>query len=576
VSDRAEFIPPCFHGESEMARRMRALDWTKTPLGSPAQWPQVLCTTLDIMLASSFPMLVLWGDDLVQLYNDGYRALMGAKHPIGLGQRTHECWPEARHFVEPIFQGVMERGENYEFVDQHLVLRRHGHDEDTYFTLNYSPVHHAGEVGGVLLLVTETTQRVLTQRQLHAQNTELEARTKALTSFAELSRELAFETDRYALVRRTQEIVLDLLPSGYSVYYELEDHLWRLKSQVGDIGSLPLQAAVNEGLPEAAFSVMTPYQTLVPLYQDVYAKGADTTVDLVTHINAVATLPLLVDGAPVGVLGVGLFEQRTWTIVDKAVMETAMQSLTLALERARRAAQLADERRKLQSANEELEAFSYSVSHDLRAPVRHIAGFASILRKTLADKLDDKSDRALHTINDAARRMNTVIDAMLELSRTARLPVQVRLVDLGQLVNAIRAELEPGVLDRNVRWDVAVLPLVAGDQDLLRQVVFNLLSNALKYTSKREETLIEVWAEERADEWLVFVKDNGAGFDPRYQDKLFGVFQRLHRADEFEGTGVGLVTVRRIVQRHGGRVWAHGTVDAGATFAFSLPKPQQT
>ncbi|WP_052326866.1 sensor histidine kinase [Deinococcus peraridilitoris] len=168
--------------------------------------------------------------------------------------------------------------------------------------------------------------------------------------------------------------------------------------------------------------------------------------------------------------------------------------------------------------------------------------------------------------------MNTLIDAMLELSRTSRLPVLVRLVDLGQLVSAIRAELEVDLLERQVRWKIDALPLVAGDQDLLRQVMQNLLVNAVKYTGKRDEALIEVWAEERADEWTVFVRDNGAGFDPRFQEKLFGVFQRLHRADEFAGTGVGLATVRRIVHRHGGRVWAQGQVEAGATFAFSLPK----
>ncbi|WP_041231835.1 PAS domain-containing protein [Deinococcus peraridilitoris] len=197
-----------------MARCIHALDWTRTPLGHPQTWPQTLCTTLDIMLASSFPMLVLWGHDLVQLYNDGYRDLMGAKHPSGLGQPTHDCWPESRHFTAGIFQGVLERGESYEFVDQHLVLQRNGNDEDTYFTLNYSPIRDAGAVGGALLLVTETTRHVLTQRQLHEQHAELQVRTKALANFAELSRELAFETDRYALVRRTQEIVLHLLPPG--------------------------------------------------------------------------------------------------------------------------------------------------------------------------------------------------------------------------------------------------------------------------------------------------------------------------------------------------------------------------
>jgi len=148
----------------------------------------------------------------------------------------------------------------------------------------------------------------------------------------------------------------------------------------------------------------------------------------------------------------------------------------------------------------------------------------------------------------------------------------VRLVDLGALVASVQVELEGDVLERQVSWQVSAMPLVRGDHDLLRQVMLNLMSNAVKYTRTRAEAVIEVWAEDRPQEWAVMVRDNGVGFDPKYANKLFGVFQRLHRQEEFEGTGVGLANVRRIVSRHGGQVWAEGAVDGGATFGFTLPK----
>jgi light-regulated signal transduction histidine kinase (bacteriophytochrome) len=165
-----------------------------------------------------------------------------------------------------------------------------------------------------------------------------------------------------------------------------------------------------------------------------------------------------------------------------------------------------------------------------------------------------------------------LIDAMLELSQTSRLPLQVSGVDLGALIQDIVTELEMDALNRRVDWHLSTLPLVVGDPKMLRQVIVNLLSNALKYTRTREVTQIRVWGEEHPDEWAVFVEDNGVGFDPRYADKLFGVFQRLHRQDEFEGTGVGLANVRQIVTRHGGEVTAVGRLGQGATFGLTLPK----
>jgi signal transduction histidine kinase len=228
------------------------------------------------------------------------------------------------------------------------------------------------------------------------------------------------------------------------------------------------------------------------------------------------------------------------------------------------------EAERVRALNEELEAFSYSVSHDLRAPVRHVGGFVDLLRRRAEGALDETARRHLDTIARAAAHMGELIDDLLAFSRMGRGDVMRTRCDLDRLVGELRAELDPA---GGAEWRVERLPGVFGDPALLRVVLSNLLSNALKYTRTRARPRIELGSRpDGSGQTVIFVRDNGVGFDMRYADKLFGVFQRLHGTDEFEGTGIGLATVRRIVHRHGGRVWAEGTPDAGATFSFSLPE----
>jgi PAS domain S-box-containing protein len=228
--------------------------------------------------------------------------------------------------------------------------------------------------------------------------------------------------------------------------------------------------------------------------------------------------------------------------------------------------------KELQAANKELESFSYSVSHDLRAPLRHIQGYVQMLSREIQGQLTDKGAHYLKTISDAGREMGALIDDLLAFSRMGRSEMAEREVDLTRIVAEVRRNLELAMRDREFRWTVDPLPLVQGDEAMLRQVLANLLGNAVKYTRGRAVADIHIGCDGVQDGLLVFyVRDNGAGFDKKYADKLFGVFQRLHRADEFEGTGIGLASVRRIVTRHGGRTWAEGVLNAGATFYFSLP-----
>lgn len=236
---------------------------------------------------------------------------------------------------------------------------------------------------------------------------------------------------------------------------------------------------------------------------------------------------------------------------------------------------VAERTAQLESANHELEAFCYSVSHDLRAPLRHILGFAELLERDARAALSPKNLELLDTITNAAKRMGDLIDDLLAFSRIGRAELARQEVDLGTLLQETIADFHAESEGRNIVWDIHPLPFVWADRALLRLVLVNLVSNAVKFTGNRAEAKIEIGtAPTVGDETVIFIRDNGAGFDPRYVHKLFGVFQRLHSKDAFAGTGVGLANVQRIIQRHGGRVWAEGMVNQGATFYFSIPNHQ--
>jgi signal transduction histidine kinase len=280
-----------------------------------------------------------------------------------------------------------------------------------------------------------------------------------------------------------------------------------------------------------------------------------------------------------GGMGVEIFfnGQRHFITADRLeILNLLLSTYDAAIQRNKELIRTQEELRrlneKMEAANNELESFSYSVSHDLRAPLRHISGFAGMLGRSAGGKLEPREQGFLATITKSAAQMSRLIDDLLDFSRMGRTELRRSVIDLNAMVQEIIHNLEPETKDRKIQWKIDPLPQVRADPAMMRQVLTNLLANAVKYSRPREVAEITVGGQDSPQETMLFVRDNGVGFDMQHAEKLFGVFQRLHTVQEFEGTGIGLANVRRIIARHGGRTWAEGKVGEGATFSFTLPK----
>ena len=508
--------------------------------------------------------------------NDVYLKITGSSLESIVGKYLFDAFPNdpddpnnaSAQMLRGSFERVLASGQT-----DHLALIPYrvpaypgGPLTDTrYWSATHTPLLVDGKVAFIMQHTVDVTE-------VHRlKSAAAESATTAMLEAGVLDRARRVQ-DANALLEQERRRLLHLFDQApsFMAFLRGKDHVFEMAN--ASYGALVgyrdiLRKPVREALPEVV------EQGFVTLLDQVFetgepfiARGAEVQLARSSGLEQVFVdfIYQPIRGADGGV--VGIFVQG-YEVTEQKRAEATIRKMNEELE------QRVNERTSaLREANQELESFSYSVSHDLRAPLRHIMGFAQLLERKIGESLEPAARGHLATISKAAQEGGRLVDDLLEFSRMGRTEMTRVPVALTDVVDEARRELAPEEAGRAIAWNVRPLPTIEADPPLLRLALKNLLSNAIKYTAPREHARIEVGAEETDGEVHLWVRDNGVGFDMRHADKLFGVFQRLHSAEAFEGTGIGLANVRRIVLRHGGRVWAEGVPNDGATFHIALPR----
>lgn len=541
-------------GGGEMGRLTRSFDWSHSALGPVDAWPQSLRTIVDVMLHSAAPMLLWWGDELIQFYNDAYRPSLGqhGKHPAALGQRGEECWPEIWPVIKPLIDQVREGGAVYR-EDQLIPIFRNGKMEDVYWTFGYSPVRdESGQIAGVLVICQETTQQVLARKKVEQSEAML--------------RNIIIKAPVAMCILRGPEFVVDIAN-------DLMFRLWG--KQRAELQGKP----IFEGLPEVQ------HQGFEEILDNVYRTGESFTADAVpislprdgsietVFVNFLYEAYRESDNRISGVLAVATDvteEVKARHVVEQLVNE--------------RTRELAESNQNLKRSNDELAQFAYIASHDLQEPARKINTFIEMLQTNLTD-IDQRSKNLLSKVEYASCRMLSLIRDVLAYSQLASEKQATSVINLNEVIKSVLEDFELLVEEKKAKIECDTLPTIEGIPVQIHQLFANLVSNALKFSLPDSSPEITISAKVvgpgqakiHADlkpghrYHRISFSDNGIGFNQKNARQIFDIFQRLHGKTEYAGTGIGLAMCKKIAQNHRGDIVAESAEGKGATFHVFLP-----
>ncbi|MEJ7626465.1 MAG: PAS domain-containing protein [Ferruginibacter sp.] len=671
-------------GGGEMGELIRSRDWSITSMGDPANWPERLRTTISIMLTSKFPMILLWGEDLIQFYNDAYRPSLGneGKHPTALGQKAKDCWPEIWDVIFPVIKKVLKTGESIWSEDQLIPIYRNGKTEDVYWTFSYSPViGESKKIEGILCICTETTEKfrnikVVEESELRFRNMIDNIPNLAWMADAEGWifwynkkwydytgttpeemqgwgwKSVHDPTELPSVLSKWQESIKNAQPfemvfpikgadgnfrkfltrvlpvhdkkgtlvqwfgSNTDISYQIKieqalkeseqnlrntilqapvamcmfkepDHVVKLANErMFELWGKPAEDVMNkpifEGLPEAK------NQGFEELLDGVYNTGQnfsaqDVPVNLPrnnrlekVYVNFVYQAYRESNGTISGILAVAI--DVTAQVVARQKIEEVVKERTKELENANN---------DLQKSNAELAQFAYIASHDLQEPLRKIATFAQMLQSSIGNNIDEKSKKYLEKINSSTSRMTNLIRDVLAYSELVKENEIFTEVDLNSVIKNIEADYDLLIEQKEATINFVDLPVVEAIPLQITQLFGNLLGNALKFTRSDIKPVITISVSKISREELenthlspeltyykIKFQDNGIGFKKEYADRIFHIFQRLHRKSDYEGTGIGLAMCKKIAVNHHGELNAIGSSEEGAVFNVILPAKQ--
>lgn len=662
-------------GGGEMGEIIRSYNWAATSLGPVETWPQSLLTTLSILLSSQYPMVLWWGSDLIQFYNDAYRPSMGmdGKHPKALGQKAPECWPEAWSVVKPAIDQVFN-GEPSELNEDQLIpIYRNGKLEDVYWTFTYSAVKiEDGSIGGILVVCTETTNKVVTFKKLQESDDQLRFAIEAtelgtfdydpvadafksnnrlkdwygLPANAVIPLSLTIESIAEHDKQRVKDAIQTALQYTYGGFYNIEytiihpvtrkERIVKAKGKVwfnnekvayrfnGTLQDITEQVAANNKMQNAeVLSRATAERLHLALdagklgsYELILATGEihctpQCKINFGTPENETLNLEKLTANIS------PLDRQRVKQTRDEAIAEHKIYSIeyriqpkdgdirwvkvsgktiydemdvpikiigvTLDISEQKffteeLGRQVKERTLELERSNEDLMQFAHVTSHDLKEPARKVQTYADKLVNEFGKRIPKEGAAYLSKIQDATRRMFSMIDGVLNYSSITSEEHTIEQIDLNEIVNNIESDIELLISEKKGVIQREKLPVIEGAHILVYQLFFNILSNSFKFSKKELNSQVIISSSLEKKDGVEFVKikikDNGIGFDKKQADKLFSAFSRLHLKDKFQGTGLGLALCKKIVERHGGSIVADGKENEGATFTVFLPIKQ--